>query len=186
MYVYHAKLSRNHYTSVKTAPMPHLNIRGMLYRLSYKKQPQGFKVYVCRAELENRLYDCYNNVTQRMCLTAFRALITAPMNTVCKLQLWYRPKKTATEADIDADEVGVVDEADEADVVDGADEADEADGVHEADEAEVADENDVVAPGYLRCAVRWSLGAGDICLGLEILDQPDEVPATILVEKFRP
>ena len=29
-------------------------------------------------------------------------------------------------------------------------------------------------------------GAVDICLGLEIIDQPDEVPVAIFVEEFRP
>ena len=29
-------------------------------------------------------------------------------------------------------------------------------------------------------------GAVDVCLGLEILDLPDEVPVAIIVEEFRP
>ena len=29
----------------RTEPMPHLNIRGTLQRLSYKRQPQGLKAY---------------------------------------------------------------------------------------------------------------------------------------------
>ena len=37
--------------------------------------------------------------------------------------------------------------------------------------------------------VVWSdgpFGAGDVCFGPEILDQPDEVPVAIRVEEFRP
>ena len=59
-----------------------------------------------------------------------------PTNTLYMLQLWYRPKKPATEASNEVDEPDVVDEA---------------------DEAEVADENSVIAPGCLRSVVRWFL-----------------------------
>ena len=56
---------------------------------------------MCRTELESRWNNSYNIV----CPTAIRVLITAQKYTIYMLQLWYRPKKPATEADDEADEV---------------------------------------------------------------------------------